>query len=265
MSRSVPAVDRAFTILELIRSRGPMNLASLVEATGLNKSTVYYLLQTLVARRVLEPDETGYRYSLGIGLVELGAAAAERLTEITVAKRHLAELLEPMNATFTLYQRVAPTRVTLVDKLERLSRVRVTVPLGSQIPIQGGSFGRAFLAYDDEATVEVVLEHGLQAFTPKSLVDRDAFLAELAEVRRRGWAVDHEGFALGVSAVAAPIFGPDGRVRLVAAAITFTSILTDDLAQQYGERLRHTCDAIGATLADVASTPSLTPRMEVAS
>jgi DNA-binding IclR family transcriptional regulator len=246
-----PAVHRAFAILDAIKVGGAMTLTEIVEATGLNKSTTYYLLQALVARHVIELDEHGRRYKLGVGLIELGSAAADGLTAIGVAKRYLAELLERLNVTIVLYQRLSPGEIILVDKMERVSRVRITLPLGTRIPIQGGSFGRAFLAYDPPAAVDEVLEHGLQAFTPRSVVDVDAFRVELAEVRERGWAVDREGFALGVSSVTAPIFGRDGTVSLVAGAVTFSGALTDELAVEYGEQLRASCDRVSRTIAEV--------------
>jgi DNA-binding IclR family transcriptional regulator len=250
-SDKAPAVHRAFAILEGIKRRGPLTLTEVVEETGLNKSTAYYLLQALVARQVVELDPLGRRYRLGVGLIELGSAASDGLTDIGVAKRYLAELLERLNVTIVLYQRLSPNEIILVDKMERVSRVRITLPLGTRIPIQGGSFGRAFLAYDAPAAVDEVLEHGLQAFTPRSLVDVDAFRAELAEVRERGWAVDHEGFALGVSSVAAPIFGRDGRVSLVAGAVTFAGALTDAVAAEYGAQLRASCDRVSRTIVEV--------------
>jgi DNA-binding IclR family transcriptional regulator len=248
-----PAVHRAFTILEAIRADGPLTLTEVVERTGLNKSTAYYLLQALAARHVVELDELGRRYRLGVGLIELGAAASEGLTDVGVAKRYLAELLERLEVTIVLYQRLGPTEIILVDKLERVSRVRITLPLGTRIPLQGGSFGRVFLAFDDPDAVDRALAEGLQAFTPKSVVDPDVFREELAEVRRRGWSIDHEGFALGVSSVAAPIFGSDGRVSLVAAAVTFSGALTDDLAAEYGEQLRSVCQRVSRTIGDVGA------------
>jgi DNA-binding IclR family transcriptional regulator len=246
-----PAVHRAFSILDAIRTNGPMTLTEVVETTGFNKSTAYYLLQALAARHVVELDEAGRRYRLGVGLLELGAAAADGLTDLGVAKRYLAELLEQLNVTIVLYQRLSPTEIILVDKMERVSRVRITLPLGTRIPIQGGSFGRAFLAHDDPADVEQVLEHGLQAFTPRSMVDLDTFRLELAEVRERGYAVDHEGFALGVSSVAAPIFGRGGAISLVAGAVTFAGALTDDVAADYGRHLAAACARISRTLAEI--------------
>jgi DNA-binding IclR family transcriptional regulator len=67
-------------------------------------------------------------------------------------------------------------------------------------------------------------------------------------VRENGFAVDHEGFALGVSTVAAPIFDDRGAVRLVAAGVGFTSAMDDQRAQSYGRLLKATCDRITKTL-----------------
>jgi DNA-binding IclR family transcriptional regulator len=249
-----PAVNRAFTILDAIRAEGPLTLTDLVERTELNKSTTYYLLQALASRQMVELEPIGRRYRLGVGLIALGAAASDGLTEVGVAKRYLAELLECLEVTIVLYRRVSPTEIFLVDKLERVSRVRITLPLGTRIPIQGGSSGRAFLAFDEPAIVESALAEGLQAFTPRSVVDPEVFRRELVEVRQRGWAVDHEGFALGVSSVAAPIFGPDGQVSLVAAAVTFAGALTEGVVHDYGELLRAACQRVSRTIGDLSAS-----------
>lgn len=245
----VPAVHRAMAILRLLRDRSPLTLAEIAAATGINRSTCHYLLRSLVAEGVLDRDDEGPTFRLGVGLVELGAAASEQLTYFGVAKRYLTELLEEMDVTFVFYRRASRDRIVLVDKLERASRVRITVPLGTDIAIQGGSFGRCFLAYDPPAVVDAVLEQGLRAWTPQSVTDPDAFRAELPHVRERGWAVDHEGFALGISTIAAPLFAPGGEILLVIAGVAITSTLDDDTVARWGTRLREVCDRIGATLA----------------
>lgn len=257
-SYRVPAVERAFQILRLIAANGPLPLTDIVDGTGLNKSTAFYTLRTLVALDMVLYNEQGRRYELGPGLMELGAAASDEMNDIAIAKRYLAELLERMNVTIVLYRRVNPFEIMLVDKIERVHRVRITLQAGTHVPIQGGSFGRAFLAFDPAKTVDDVLKGGLQAFTPKSVTSVREFRRELAVVRDQGWAVDHEGYALGVSTVAAPIFGADGTISVVAAAVGFTSVITDDIAEGYGLLLRETCDRIGRTISGhaVASAAS---------
>ncbi|MEV7969782.1 IclR family transcriptional regulator [Sphaerisporangium sp. NPDC088356] len=245
----VPAVERTMLLLRALQRRGAMSLVELIEQTGLNKSTCWSLLRTLDRERLVEHDPDTRTYRLGIGLVELGATASEQLTYLGVIKRYLAELLEEMNVTFVIYRRLDQERVSLVDKLERLHRVRITVPVGTEIPIQGGSFGRCFLAYDPPEVLDAVLAGGLQAFTPNSVTDVDLFRGELAQVRERGWTVDHEGFALGISTIAAPVFTVSGELLLVVGGVGITSLLDDDTVEQWGARLRQTCDRIALSLA----------------
>jgi DNA-binding IclR family transcriptional regulator len=244
----VPAVERAFAIIRVLAAQGPLSLADVVGDSGLNKSTTFYILRTLVTLDVVAYDEGTRTYALGPALMELGMRASGQFSDVAVAKRNLAELLETMNVTIVLYRRVNVGEIMMVDKLERAHRVRITVQAGIHLPIQGGSFGRAFLAFDPASVVDEALEEGLHKFTPKSVTRVSVFRRELAVVRQQGWAVDHEGFALGVSTVAAPIFGPDGKIALVAAAVGFTNLFTDELTQDTGEQLRRVCDRIGTII-----------------
>ena len=144
----VPAVERTFAILRILAARGPLPLAALVEEAGLNKSTTFYILRTLAGLDMVDYDERTRTYMLGSGLLELGMSARGQFNDIAVAKRYLSELLETMNVTIVLYRRVGRDEIIMVDKLERAHRVRITLQAGVRIPIQGGSFGRAFLAFD---------------------------------------------------------------------------------------------------------------------
>jgi DNA-binding IclR family transcriptional regulator len=244
----VPAIERAFRVLRLLAAHSELSLAGVIELTGLNKSTAHYLMRTLVSVNAVGYDPERRVYQLGPGLVELGAAAAEQMNDVSIAKRYLAELLERMDVTIVLYRRISPTEVILVDKLERPHRVRITLQVGTPVPIQGGSFGRVFLAHDSPKDVAAALVGGPHPYTSKSVASREQFLRELEPVRDHGFAVDHEGFALGVSTVAAPIFDDRGAVRLVAAGVGFTSAMDEERAQSYGRLLRDTCDRITKTL-----------------
>jgi DNA-binding IclR family transcriptional regulator len=255
---SVPAVERTMLILRTLQREGSLTLTGLLHETGLNKSSCYYLLQTLVRERLVEHDQPTRRYRLGVGLVELGSAAADQLSYIGVAKRYLAELLEDIDATFILYRRATRSSVVLLDKLERPRRVRITVPIGGELPIQGGSFGRCFLAYDPPDVVDEALAEGLHQFTQRSVTDVEAFRRDLEVVRRRGWTVDHQGFSEGISTVAAAIFDGSGEPLLVVGAVAITSTLDDATVEDWGHKLRDVCDRVGLSLgARRASWPRL--------
>lgn len=244
----VPAIERAAQVLRTLSTDGALPLAAIVERTQLNKSTVYYTLQSLVAVGWVRNDEATRTYALGHELVELGLCAMGQLDDLQIAKRYLTELLSATDATLVLYRRVNRYEVSILDKIERVGRVRITFQVGVRLPVQSGSFGRAFLAYDPPDQLDDILSRGLRSFTPKSETSVPRFREQLAQTRDRGWAVDHEGYVLGVSTVSAPIFA-GGDVRMVAAAVSFTAAMDDATTRRYGQLLRDTCARITANLA----------------
>lgn len=248
----VPAINRALLIMQSLQRRGPLSFRDILEETGLSKSTCFSLLRTLSKLDLIELDSERRVYRLGIGLVELGASASDQLSYLRIVKRHLTHLAADIDATFVIYRRQDREHVSIVDKLERLHQVRVSIPVGTVVPIQGGSFGRCFMAYDDPRSVDEALEAGLRAFTERSVTDPAVFRQELARVRELGWAVDREGFALGVSTVAAPVFGADGEVLLVIGAVAIASVLDEGKEAAWGRRLRETCDEVGAAIGSIA-------------
>ena len=260
----VPAVRRAATILRAISRARRMTLAELVEETNLNKSTVFYLVGALTALEFLQADDQTLTYTLGPALIELGVAASEEITDLGVAKRYLAGLLELPNVTLTISTRLDVHHTLLIDKIERLHRPRITFPLGSPVSVLTGAAGRAFLAFDDDATVAEALSAGLPHHTPRSIVDPELFRAELSSARQTGWTVDEEGYILGVTTLSAPIFSADGSVKLVGSAVGFSGAFDNRGVQKCGAQLRTICDRIGQVLAGgVIPGPHSKPWLDV--
>src|SRR5580704_1066253 len=84
--------------------------------------------------------------------------------------------------------------------------------VGGMIPAYCSALGRAILAYSQPAVIDAALAGPLPRRTPRTLTS-------LAAVPERGWAIEREEGNIGVSCVAAPVFGPLGDV---AAALSVT-------------------------------------------
>jgi DNA-binding IclR family transcriptional regulator len=69
----------------------------------------------------------------------------------------------------------------------------------------------AFLPVEQVDTIFAGLT--LRRLTPSTVTDYDELTVELAAIRRQGYAVDGEEFAVDVCCVAAPFFGADGAPR----------------------------------------------------
>jgi DNA-binding IclR family transcriptional regulator len=242
MSSLVPAIDRAIQVLYLFKDgeQKEYGVSEISRLLDLNKSTVHNILNTLSHHRFLVQNETTRRYRLGPALSELGSLVHSRINVREVARPYLRRLMEQTESTILLGT-FEGKHITIIDKEEPFTNIRVAASIGMQIPFCAGSFGKVFLAYLPPASVNQLLAaHGLRAFTPTSVIDPDQYRADLAAVRAQGYALDDkEEYLENVKAISVPIFtlgttasaAGDDQDQELAAAITlvnFSSRLSPD-------------------------------------
>jgi IclR family transcriptional regulator, KDG regulon repressor len=89
----------------------------------------------------------------------------------------------------------------------------------SIVPVHGSAPGKALAAWQDGRFVRQMLaEHGMDAFTSRTITSVDAFMEELARVRKAGYALDDEELINGLRHVAAPIYDHRGEVVATISA-----------------------------------------------
>jgi DNA-binding IclR family transcriptional regulator len=88
--------------------------------------------------------------------------------------------------------------------------------VGLRAPIHAGASCKALLAYQPHTELErVIREVGLARLTPFTITDPDKLHEELAEIRRKGYAISLHEVRLEHIGIGAPVF--DYRARVVAA------------------------------------------------
>ena len=243
----VPAVDRAFRILKLLKSEGrEMTLMEIAKATGWHKSSIHKLLVTLKYHGVLERDPSTKKYYLGISLAEYGRIALDKLDIRVTAKPFLKELVDYSNETAVLAI-LNGTKMIMIDKREPFRNIRVSPYIGMRFPATATANGKALLAWLREEKVREILQtEGLPKSTEKSIVDVNAYNNDLEETRQRGYAVDREEIFEGVSGVAAPVFTP-GRKAIATLSIVGPEFrMTDEKILDFGNK----CVELAAKLSD---------------
>ncbi|MEJ2247256.1 MAG: IclR family transcriptional regulator [Acidobacteriota bacterium] len=243
----VPAVDRAFRILALLKTEGrEMTLMEIAKATGWHKSSVHKLLITLMHHGVLERDPSTKKYYLGISLAEYGRVALDKLDIRVTAKPFLKELVDYSNETAVLAI-LNRTKMVMIDKREPVRQIRVSPYIGMRFPATATSNGKALLAWLPEDRVHEILQiEGLPKSTKKSIVDVERYNADLAATCSRGYAVDREEFSEGVSGVAAPIFTPGGKAIATLSIVGPEFRMTDEKIKDFGNK----CVELAAQLSD---------------
>ena len=94
----------------------------------------------------------------------------------------------------------------------------LSVAPGQRLPLHAGAASKVLMAHLPQAELERRLRTSLPRYTPKTLTDRAALSAELAKVRRQGWAHDKGEYMLSVQAFGAPVADSSGRVVAALSA-----------------------------------------------
>jgi len=232
---AVGVLDRSVALLELLAD-GPRSLRPLAEASGLPRPTAHRLLVALETHGLVARTADG-AFRLGPRLAELAARAGPGLDLGAAARGVLARLHDTTGESAQLYVRSGDRRLCVAAR-DAGSGLRDSVPVGALLPLEAGSGGKVLLAWS---------------------ADHDRFpgvsAAELAAVRRRGWAASVAEREPGAASVSAPVLA-DGRL-LGAVCVSGPA---SRIGQAPGRRLAPAVVAAARDLAALVSTALAGPR-----
>ena len=96
--------------------------------------------------------------------------------------------------------------------------------VGLRRPLHATASGKLFLAEMTESEVEKIMSKSPRRFTANTIVSLERMKQELAEVSRKGYAINDEELLPGYFVIAAPSLG---RSNTIAAAISATVSIED--------------------------------------
>lgn len=246
----VQALERALDILDCFNFQNrELSLADLVYRTGLNKTTAKRLISNLTTRGYLQQDPQTRKYQLGMRLFELGGVVFSSFSLRRAAADPMAGLQNKTGATVLLGVRMED-QLVYIDKREGNGMIRISSDVGWRRPLHYGMLGMVLMASLESKEVDRILKkYPLEAHTPYSITDIDAFSLRLEEIRVQGYAIEKEEAVEGLVGIAAPI--KDYSRQVVAALGLALPLgrrsLDDDLAEIV-KSVKYTCDSISSEL-----------------
>lgn len=211
------SVLRALSVLNLFVETDEQSLGvtEIAKQLGLAKAVVYRTLSAFRSMGLLLVDDTTRRYSLGPQVLALGEAYLRHLDARTLTRDAMAELMSRTNETVTLSIRVGWNRV-YIDQVAPDRDVKMLINIGRSYPLHAGASSKAVLAFIPESeSNDYLRSQRLSKLTSTTITSVTALRAELANIRKVGFA-----FSLGerdesASSVAAPLFARDGTLFAV--------------------------------------------------
>ena len=250
--RTHQSLERGLRLVEAVALNGVQtSLAEAARRTGLHRSTAHHLLQTLVSLGYLRQDADTRAYELAAKPFQITGRTWSPEQLAAIAQPSLAELTRRSGegSSFSVYRDGA---VTVVAKREHDGPVRVVQDVGARRPLHCTAVAKAILPWLPVPELAGLLARiRFERHTPKTIVTRAAFEAELRRIRSAGYAVDDEEHIEGIRCIAMPVFGHTGQVLGSICTLGPKSRMTyqklrelraplADVAGQLSERLGYT-------------------------
>jgi len=208
------SVHRALDLLEaLADEKDGLGLTALARRVGLKPGTAGNILRALKERGFVDQRPGSTDYVLGSRLMTLAGRSLNRLDIARLAQHPLQQLHEYSGETVFLSTRQGAylTNLTVIDGIHPI--IARAERRAQRANLHATAMGKVLLAYLDEAAVDTAFaEAGLPALTGRTITDLAILRGHLAEVRRNGYALNHEEESPGVCGIAAPVFDHLGGV-----------------------------------------------------
>ncbi|UOF91179.1 IclR family transcriptional regulator [Fodinisporobacter ferrooxydans] len=237
-SDSLRTVQRALDILNCFSlQETELTLTEIANKISLAKSTTTRLLGTLEQNGLIKKNQETLKYKLGSRLYYLGYIAGKSIQIREISHPFMKKLRDETTETVNLYLLENEFRVC-VDQCESVQSLRHLVKIGERLPLWAGAGGKVLLAYQDREFQKQIFRY----------VDSEQRLqklqSELSAIIEEGYASSQDEREVGLSAIAAPIFGVDGEVSACISVSGPTQRFTPDVMERIKVSLKQCASGI---------------------
>ncbi|MEM7256689.1 MAG: IclR family transcriptional regulator [Pseudomonadota bacterium] len=247
------SLARAMTLLDDIAQHGPLRFAQIQERSQLPKATLHRALNELQNERLVQFDERSLTYQAGFRVLELANHVWSRSDLRTLARDQLEHLCQLSNETVQLSVH-SDTHATYLDSVESDNNIRMSMGVGTSIPLYCTGAGKALLASCPSVQQRDIIDRiSFTAFTPNTITDKHHLLEELGRIRQLGFAEENEEHFVGIRCMAAPIVTCDDRAVAAVSICGPTFRISEQDLQQWHQWLLDATDKISKRVAPTST------------
>lgn len=224
------------------------SVTDIARAADLPISTVHRLLALEIEHGFVALDPATKTYRLGVRVFELANKVSGVRSIGEIARPLMSELAHQTGETVQLSV-LSDGRALFIEKVGTEQAVGIRGSVGESEPLHATSTGKILLATLPAARLDALVDqHPLVAYTPNTITDRAALLAEIERVRADDVSTADEEFDAGVRAMGVPVRTGRGEVRAALCISAPAFRVSLEQLRSWLPRLRETAAAIGVQL-----------------
>ena len=246
----IESLARGLAVLAAFSAARPeLGLADVAEHARVTKASALRIGYTLTELGYLSRNPATRGYRLGAKALSLGLAALSGLAVRDIARPYVEALASATGQIVNL-SALDDTEIVYIDRIASAQLISINLGIGSRLPAYCTSMGRAMLAFLPERDARSILERTeWRPFTSHTPTSVDDLMADLAQVRARGYAVNNQELALGHRSAAAALLNADGEpVGAINVSVPSELVSLEQLESEYVPAVIDTCRQVSALL-----------------
>jgi DNA-binding IclR family transcriptional regulator len=207
-------VDKGLRILELFRPEvTSLSLKDIAAATGINRTSTFRFIDTLVQLGYLRKDPQTKLVKLGPKALNLSQNIISSFDILQIVKPLIDESYRKYNVTI---DSAILDDVTLVQLYRKEALGTLVFKLPQFLPtahLHCMAMGKACLsAMPRDVYPRAISRLSFDQRTPNSIPNLKALEADLENTRRRGYSINNEEYILGIISIGAPLFNGENKL-----------------------------------------------------
>ena len=245
------SLEKGLKILALFNRESPVLTQSEIARTlGLNPTSTHRYINTLVELGYLEKNAKTKEVRPSL----LCLLLCNNLMRATDHLRMIKEVVDRIHSENNISIDVAfVVDDTIVHIYHREAQEALTyrLPDYSKNCLHNTALGKAYLSsLSDDMIAEKIDTMNLIARTKKTIVDKDALVAELQKIKARQYALTEEEYLPGMVAIGAPLYDPISGKGVGAVSFDFSVLQNSaqEIKKKYGGMIKETATTISELL-----------------
>jgi DNA-binding IclR family transcriptional regulator len=249
-------VQKAFTLLKAFNPSDEwVSARELGRRARIPEASSYRLIETLVGIGAVTRGARGYR--IGPLFLSLSRKVAVDDCLQASARDIISNLSGLFDVTASL-GRLEAGMIVYVARSVTARSFRTPTEPGTRFEPYSSALGKVLLAgLAPEALERFVMDDDLVPLTKYTITDKATFMAELARVRREGYAIDNREFHMDVCCVAVPVCDGSGRIVASMSASEHADFMTFQRQLQLKDALMEAAANLGSRAFRSAPAPVL--------
>lgn len=211
---TISALEAALDVAEsfLTPNGSVRGVSEISRQTGLHKTRVFRILNTLTKRGYIEQDEGTQKYRLGSGFLVLGEAYRGGMDLRNIAIPFIEELAQESGDAAHLFV-LSDDRALCLDLQLGDHVVQAATRVGDRLGLNVGAAPKILLAFLSEpGRSNILSEMEFPRYSPKTIMDRSELEEILEQIQAKGYSIAEEDYELNTYAIGAPIRDHTGEV-----------------------------------------------------